>query len=180
MQSRALLVLLVVVATALFIVGVSVEKSSGDTHDEPSATAAEQGGAGETGEGSAGETGEAGEVGEAHTEAAAGEPSGSEDEALLGLDLEATGLVVLAAGLSLALAGAVWLRPEWGWLIAAVVVVMAAFAALDVREVFHQLDEDDSGLALLAGVVAALHLVAAGVALRIRRTPAPAPGAAPS
>jgi hypothetical protein len=47
--------------------------------------------------------------------------------------------------------------------------VMVAFAALDVREVFHQIDEDDGGLALLAGVVAALHLVAAGVALLMRR-----------
>jgi hypothetical protein len=55
-----------------------------------------------------------------------------------------------------------------------------AFAALDVREVFHQADEDDGGLALLAGVVAALHLAAAALALRMRRaTSAPAGGAAP-
>ena len=178
MKSRTLLALLVVVASVLFVVGVSVERSSGDSHDEPSAAATEQSGATEAGEGSTGEAGaareggqagEAGEVGEG--EAAAGEQSGSEDETLLGVDLEATGFVVLAAGLSLALVAAIWLRPEWGWVIAVVVVVMVAFAALDVREVFHQLDEDDGGLALLAGVVALLHLAAAGAALRIARGP---------
>jgi hypothetical protein len=47
---------------------------------------------------------------------------------------------------------------------------MVAFAALDVRELFHQIDEDDGGLALLAGAVAGLHLAAAGVALVMRRT----------
>lgn len=73
--------------------------------------------------------------------------------------------MVLAAGLSLALALGVWLRPTWALLLVAVVVVMVAFAALDVREVFHQLDDDDGGLALLAGVVAVLHLAAATVAL---------------
>jgi len=105
------------------------------------------------------------EAGEARTEPAAGEASEDEDETLLGFDLEATGFVVLAAGLSLALALGVWLRPTWGLLLVAVVVVMVAFAALDVREVFHQLDDDDGGLALLAGVVAVLHLAAATVAL---------------
>ena len=67
------------------------------------------------------------------------------------------------------LALGVWLRPAWGLLLAVVFVVMVGFAALDVREVFHQLDEDDRGLALLAGVVAALHLAAAGVALLMGR-----------
>ena len=46
---------------------------------------------------------------------------------------------------------------------------MVAFAVLDVREVVHQLDEDNGGLALLAGVVAALHLGAAAVALALAR-----------
>jgi hypothetical protein len=85
--------------------------------------------------------------------------------------------VALAAAVSLALALAVWLRPGWALLLALVVVVMVAFAALDVREVFHQIDEDDAGLALLAGVVAALHLAAAGVALVMRRASSAAGGA---
>lgn len=52
---------------------------------------------------------------------------------------------------------------------------MAVFAALDVREVIHQLDEDNGGLALLAGAVAGLHLAAAAVAMLIRRAPAGPP-----
>jgi hypothetical protein len=48
---------------------------------------------------------------------------------------------------------------------------MALFAALDVREVFHQLDEDKTGLATLAVLVAAVHLAAAGLAsARTQRT----------
>ena len=41
---------------------------------------------------------------------------------------------------------------------------MLAFALLDVREVFHQLDEDHDGLTLLAALVATLHLASAAVA----------------
>lgn len=37
------------------------------------------------------------------------------------------------------------------------------FTALDMREVFHQVDENREGLALLAGVVAVLHVPAAAV-----------------
>jgi hypothetical protein len=199
MQPRVLLVLLLVAATALFVVGVSIEKSSGDTHEEASTAATEQGAGADSGDehaadsgeaaesgeaaasGEAGESNEAGEAAESaagHTEPAAGETS-EEDETLLRIDLEAAGVVALAAAVSLALTLAVWLRPGWAVLLAVVVVVMVAFAALDVREVFHQIDEDDGGLALLAGVVAALHLAAAAVALLMRRaSPLPGRGAA--
>jgi hypothetical protein len=189
MQPRLLLVLLLVAATAVFVVGVSVEKSSGDTHDESSAAATEQGSGAQTGDEHAGESGEeresgepgeagvAGEAGGGHAKPAAGEASG-EDETLLGIDLEPTGFLALAAAVSLALALVVWLRPGWALLLAAVAVVMVAFAALDVRELFHQIDEDDGGLALLAGAVAGLHLAAAGVALVMRRTSSAAAGGA--
>jgi uncharacterized membrane protein len=90
---------------------------------------------------------------------------------VLGVDLEATPFVVLAAAFSLGLALAVWLRPEWRLLLALVAAAMVVFAALDVREVVHQLDEDNGGLAMLAGVVAALHLAAALVALSMGRSP---------
>jgi hypothetical protein len=43
---------------------------------------------------------------------------------------------------------------------------MAAFAALDVREVVHQIGESRTGLTLLAVLVAALHLAAAALAAR--------------
>jgi hypothetical protein len=38
-----------------------------------------------------------------------------------------------------------------------------------VREVFHQVDENRTGLAMLAGAVAALHAGAAAVAGRMTR-----------
>jgi uncharacterized membrane protein len=63
---------------------------------------------------------------------------------------------------SLALAG--WQRPHHTGLLALVAVVMLAFGALDAREVAHQMDVDNNGLAVLAALVAVLHLVAAAVA----------------
>jgi hypothetical protein len=54
---------------------------------------------------------------------------------------------------------------------------MVVFAALDVRELVHQLDESDCGLAALAGAVALLHLAAAVAAmLRTQATTAPRAG----
>jgi hypothetical protein len=55
---------------------------------------------------------------------------------------------------------------------------MLAFAALDVREVAHQLDDDHTAMAILAATVAALHIAAAGVAIaqtRAHRNQLPAP-----
>jgi len=51
----------------------------------------------------------------------------------------------------------------------------------DVAEVAHQLDEDRDGLAVLAGVVAAAHvLVAVMSALILREAPVPVGGSARS
>ena len=41
-----------------------------------------------------------------------------------------------------------------------------AFAVLDIAEVIHQLDEDRTGLALLAGVIATAHAAAAALAVQ--------------
>jgi hypothetical protein len=41
---------------------------------------------------------------------------------------------------------------------------MLAFAALDTSEVFHQIQSDESGLAVVALAVAASHLAAAALA----------------
>ena len=59
---------------------------------------------------------------------------------------------------------------------------MLAFAALDIQEAVHQSDEARIGLAILAGVVAALHLAAAALAtlmIRAARDPAGTGPAAP-
>ena len=54
-----------------------------------------------------------------------------------------------------------WSRPRSLAVLGVVAAAMLLFAVLDVREVFHQVDESRAGLAVLAGVVAALHLAAA-------------------
>lgn len=150
MAPNRILALVVVLATALFAIGSAVERS--DTHVE-----------------SAGETHlvEGGESGEEAEHAQQAESSASEGETVLGVDVESPSLVVLAVVFSLALAAGAWVRPDLGGLLALIAVVMLAFGALDVREVVHQLDESKGGIALLAGIVAALHLTAAGLALRL-------------
>lgn len=104
--------------------------------------------------GGAGETEEPG-----HSEA-----SEAQSEELFGVNPESVPLMIAAITVSLALALAVWLRPRSLWLLVVVALVMVAAAALDLREVAHQLDEDRTGLAITAGLVAVLHLAAATVA----------------
>jgi hypothetical protein len=98
--------------------------------------------------------GEAGHVG-------AGESHAS--ETLLGVNPEATPLVVSAVVVSLLLAAAIL---AFGWPIVAAIIVLAmlAFAALDIREVLHQVTESRPGLAALAALVALLHVAALGAA----------------
>jgi len=45
----------------------------------------------------------------------------------------------------------------------------AAFAVLDFRELIHQLDESNTGLAFVAGAVAVLHVAASVTAVILRR-----------
>lgn len=62
----------------------------------------------------------------------------------------------------------------------AVAAIALAWAALDVREVVHQLDESNTGLVLIAIGIAILHAAAAGLAARLaaraRRADAGSPG----
>jgi hypothetical protein len=142
---RALFVVLVVVATAAFVVGVAVERSSSDEHvAEPAGEGLE-------------------------------EPHGEEqaDDQLLGVDIEAAPFVALAAIGSLLIAAGVWLRPKLAAVLALAVVSMLAFTAFDIRELFHQFDEERTGLAVLAGVIALLHLAASVAAFALRRPVAP-------
>jgi hypothetical protein len=166
MRLRVVLIALLGVATAAFVVGVSIERSQGEAHAEAATTV----------EGETGEPGDAGhekgaENGEAvRAEENPGARAGEENaEKFLGVDYEAVPFIVLAAVFSVGLAAAVWLLPRSLPVLAVVVVAMVAFTALDVREVVHQLDEDNGGLALLAGVVAALHLGVAALALALAR-----------
>jgi hypothetical protein len=177
MNRRLLLVVLLVVSTAAFVVGVSVERSSGDSHDEPAATA-ESGEAADSGEEPAdeGAEGEASETGDkAHSEGAAGEADQDEDESVLGMDLEATPFVVLARR---SRSGSPWRpgcarsrrrcsgpsRPRWSpsprW-------TCARSSTRSTRTT--------AAWPCWPGVVAALHLAAAAIALSMGRSPALAP-----
>jgi hypothetical protein len=92
----------------------------------------------------------------------------AEDERLLGVDLESTPPVVLAvlAGLGLAVLAAGRIG-RLRWFLLAVAVIALAWAALDIREVVHQIDESRTGIALVATAVAVLHLTAAAVSGRL-------------
>jgi hypothetical protein len=143
---RHLLAVLLAVATILFAVGASAERSATDEHAEAAPTTTARAEA-ETEEGA---------PGGAHAEAG---------ERLLGIDLESTPLIALAVLTGLALsavaASRIGRRREF---LAAVAVVALAWAALDVREVLHQIDESREGIVVIAAVVAALHLVTPAVA----------------
>src|SRR5262245_12813050 len=101
---RLTLVALLVIATALFAAGVIAERSQTEGRTEPASVRAHQSGE------SAGEAeGADAEGREAHG-AAEGQPSSAHSEAretLLGVDIESTPLIVLAAIAGLALAALV-------------------------------------------------------------------------
>jgi hypothetical protein len=157
---RKLLVSLIVLSTVAFAVGAIVEHSSGEpAHD--------QGGEAVEGTGEAGEGG--GEVGGEVAPISEGSEEPDGEETLFGNDPESTPLVLLAIVAFLLLAAGCWFRPEWGWLLVVTAFAMAAFAVLDLREVIHQLDESDTGLAFMAGTVATLHVAAAVTAVILSR-----------
>ena len=158
---RLFLGVLLVVSGALFAIGAGIERSQ--THEsapttEISPSPAEAGG---------GET--SGESPAPTTEPAHVETTGS-SETLLGINPESTALVIVAILASLALALGVRF---WGHrpVLFAALVFGVVFAALDVRELVHQVHESRTGLVILALVLAMLHAgvsVVAGAALRAR------------
>jgi hypothetical protein len=171
MSLRGILVALIVAATAAFVVGVALERGRASGHHDTTPSAAVEGGEAHTRSGEASqahsETGGAAETGGV-AERGSAEPRG--ELRPLGVDVEAWPFVAIAAAASLALAAAAGANPRAVALLALVGAAMLAFAALDVREVVHQFDENDGGLALLAGTVAALHLAVAAVAAAMAGT----------
>ena len=113
---------------------------------------------------------------EAGREGSAAQAAEQNSETLIGINPEATGLVVFAVVLSLLLAALI-LTVGSPLLAAGVALAMLAVTAQDIRELAHQLHESRAGLAALAATVALLHLLAAAAALRAARDTAgnPAP-----
>jgi hypothetical protein len=82
---------------------------------------------------------------------------------LLGINPEALSLLVVALIVSVLLAATVWFRALVPALIA-IVGFGLLFAALDVREVLHQVDESRTGLIVIASALIGLHLLVAMLA----------------
>jgi hypothetical protein len=165
-----LFVTLLLAAAAAFVIGVAVERDQGhaeSAHSQsPVPSAGEAGNHSEAGEG--GSHSEAGEHGSEPTEnGEAGKTGGTgehdSDESVLGIDPESNAAVTTAVLISVLLAAVVWRWPVLPTLLAGAVFCLAA-AAFDIREVAHQTAEGRTGVAVLAALVAALHVAAAASA----------------
>ena len=148
-RGRWLLGALLIAAAALFAVGAARE---GGSHSEKSVST---------------ESVEHNESGEQAGHAAATESQ----ERVLGLNLESTPLVVVAVVVSVALAVATW-RTSHKLVLLIAGLFAVAFAFLDIAELAHQINKSAAGLAVLAGVIASLHLAAAFVARQRGHNPA--------
>ena len=184
-QPRWLLSSLLIAGAALFAIGVAAERNANDTHTETSTETANTGVPGTAATAPTGEAAEAGGGEVAHTDETTGEgttpaaePAGevaghseSSSETFLGLNLESTPLVIIAAAASILLAVLNWRRNVRAFLFAtmAFAVVVAVF---DIVEVAHQIKESRAGLALLAATIALVHVATSFVA-ELRATTAP-------
>jgi Flp pilus assembly protein TadB len=177
LEPRKLLTGLIVVAGALFMLCALVERSEYFakernamlTHSESAAGHAE---------------GAEGAEGAESAEGAAGHAEGTEewenhqDELVLGVNLQSPRFIALAAIASVLLALLAWFGATSRALLLALAAATLGYAVLDIGEAAHQLGESDGRLAVVAGMVAFLHLGASTVAISMRRTPA-APVPAP-
>jgi hypothetical protein len=153
MTSWRLAAVVLVLTAGVFAIGVAVGRSGG--HDET----------GEHTEAVSDEHSETAERAEGHVEQEATARDEHDDERVLGVDVESPLTVTAAMILSLGLAVALWLARR-RWLAIVVAVFALAFAAFDIGELVHQLDEGRGGLVVLAAVVAAGHLTAGVLAGR--------------
>ncbi|MBI1729325.1 hypothetical protein HYR53_01720 [Candidatus Acetothermia bacterium] len=151
-QSRVwLMVGLIVAAMVLYVMGGFVERN------------AMQGNV----------TQEASEVTGQHNEATEQtQTEAAYSETLLGVNLESPAVMVVVVLVWGALIGGLVLGRRWVW--GLVAFLAAAFAIIDIREFFFQLTESHSTVAIIAGLVAALHLIVAGLAYLTLRASGPA------
>jgi hypothetical protein len=149
---RAALVLLLVGSSLPFAIGSTIERHQ--HHNEQPAATAGTGGSAESG----GESGSEGST--SHLEKRHGEAGVK----ILGVDTESLALTVAAVVASLLLALAVWLGRWPRPLLLLVVGFGLVFAAGDGRELVHQLDESNAGIAAIAAILIGLHLAVAALA----------------
>jgi hypothetical protein len=134
---------LLLATAVLFVAGVAVER-----RDEQQGERTEQV---ETAEHREGSEAEHRDEAPAHRDAAE-----RSDTRVLGIDAEATPLVVFTVLVSIAFAVLLW-RSDSRVLLAIVAIVAAVIATFDVAEVVHQMDESRTALAITAALVGAGH-----------------------
>ena len=156
---RGALAVLLAGSAILFLVGSTIERNNRHHEATPAHT-----------EGSGGETGgEGSHTGETPAPTAA--PTAEAGSVILGVDTESLALSIVAVVLSFLLAAAIWIGRGRRLLQLAAVGFGLVFAAGDGRELVHQLDDSNGGLAAVAGLLIALHLgvvALAGLLLRPR------------
>src|SRR5215210_4089045 len=165
--------LLLVLATVVFVIGAIAERSVAGEASETRPSEAVTATSNEQLEEASGEGTEGHEEGEAaegaQEDAGADEAVESHSEAtetsetILGINPESTAAVTAAVIISLLLAAALYFWGTPPTLIVAGVVALL-FAALDLREVAHQVSEARSSLVAVALLAAVLHAGAAVVA----------------
>jgi hypothetical protein len=165
---RAILVLLLVASAALFAVGAAVERHHHvEKAPSPQETTAPAEGSSESGTGSS--SGSEGKHG-GETHPGVGETSGTGSEKLFGVDPEAPRVVAAGVAASVVLALAVWMLRRRAVLVVAILFGIA-LAALDLREMVHQVHESRPSLIAVSIVLAVLHLLVAAAAAMLLRAP---------
>jgi hypothetical protein len=141
------LVLLLVGSGLLFAIGSTIERHQ--HHAEHHAVS----------------SGESGKSGESGGESGSGESAthvekshGESGVKILGIDTESVALTIVAVVASLLLALLVWLGRWRPLVLLAAAAFGLVFAVGDVRELVHQLDESNAGLASIAAILIVLHL----------------------
>lgn len=165
-----LFVVFLLAATAMFVIGVAVERSRGHhetvagsrTIEAPSSQPSVSTGGEEGNEAGEGEEGHGSGEGGQDREGAVQHGAGS-DESVFGIDPESTPAVTTVVVLSLALVAVVWWWPIGVVLLAAGLFCVAT-VGFDVREAVLQSNEGRTGVTVLAITVAVLHAAAAASA----------------
>jgi hypothetical protein len=171
---RAALALLLVATAVLFAIGATIERSQ--RHKE-SGTAEASTTESHTG-GTSSEAGNEGSSAGSDSAKKSAEMQTASSEKLFGIDVESVPAIVGGVATALVLAAAVWWRRERLWLWATLGFGLL-FAAGDLREVIHQLNESNTGIAVIAGILIAAHLaisVVAGLLLSREGQEAKMPG----
>jgi hypothetical protein len=159
---RGELVVLLIGSAILFLVGSTIERNR--RHHETTAAKTSEVSGGE--KSTNGETGgEGSKPTESHTQPTGGEAGAK----ILGVNTESLALSIVAVVLSFVLAGMIWLGAWPRLVLLAVLGFGLVFAAGDGRELVHQLDESNTGLAAVAAILLVLHLAVAGLAAFLLR-----------